>query len=72
MPHDYVIHTADMPTIDIATAAQSLGVSQRTVRRLVASRTISHRRLAGLSRFTQADIDRYVKSISVSAESAVH
>jgi excisionase family DNA binding protein len=67
------LHDTHMPTIDVAHAADYLGVSERTIRRLVASRAIGHRRLAGLIRFTQGDLDRYVENISVCPEApAVH
>jgi excisionase family DNA binding protein len=59
----------DLPTIDVPQAARYLGVSERTVRRLVASRAIGHRRVAGsLIRFTQSDLDLYVESIRVDAK----
>lgn len=61
-------HDAAMPTIDVAHAARYLAVSERTIRRLVAGRAIGHRRLAGLIRFTQHDLDSYVERICVAAE----
>lgn len=79
MHHDSVtqntaLKPSDLPTIDVPEAARYLGVSERTIRRLVASRAIGHRRVAGtLIRFTQSDLNGYVESIRVAAEvSAVH
>ena len=79
MHHDPVtqntaLRPPDLPTINVAQAALFLGVSERTIRRLVASRALGHRRVAGsLIRFTQSDLDCYVESIRVAAEfSAVH
>ncbi len=56
------------PTIDVAGAAVFLGLSQRTVRRLIADRAIPHRRFATLVRFTQQDLDDFVAGSRVSAE----
>jgi len=57
-----------MPIIDVKQAAHDLRVSERTVRRLVATRAIGCRRVAGLVRFTERDLTDYVKSVLVSAE----
>jgi excisionase family DNA binding protein len=56
------------PTIDVAHAAQYLDVSERTIRRLVASRAIGHRRVAGLIRFTPADLADYIENIRVAVK----
>jgi excisionase family DNA binding protein len=58
----------DAATIGVRTAARYLGVSERTIRRLVASRAISHRRVAGLVRFTNEDIEDYLRRVLVVAE----
>ena len=63
MTQSTTLHDTNKPTIDVAHAAQYLGVSERTIRRLVAGRAIGHRRLAGLVRFTQGDLDGYVRAI---------
>jgi excisionase family DNA binding protein len=60
--------TPGSPTFDVEDAAQYLKVSERTVRRLVASRAIRHRRVAGLVRFTREDLENYVESTLVAAE----
>jgi excisionase family DNA binding protein len=60
-----------MPTIDVAHAARKLGVSERTIRRLVANHAISHRRVAGLVRFTEGDLNEYTQSIRVRIENPV-
>jgi excisionase family DNA binding protein len=56
------------PTIDVAHAAEYLGVSERTIRRLVSSRAIGHRRVAGLVRFTKEDLAEYTENIRVSVQ----
>lgn len=68
MPATTVQQTPGTPTIDVQSAARFLGVSERTVRRLVASRAIGHRHVVGLIRFTQEDLDDYVESVRVVAE----
>ena len=68
MTQSTILHDTNKPTIDVAHAARYLAVSERTVRRLVAGRAIGHRRLAGLIRFTQHDLDCYVEQICVAAE----
>jgi excisionase family DNA binding protein len=57
------------PIHSVDDAAHYLGVSTRTIRRLVASRAISHRRVGGLVRFTQDDLQNYVERSLVVAES---
>ena len=56
------------PTIDVASAADFLGISERTVRRLVAEKAIAHHRVVGLVRFTQADLDEFVADSRVPAK----
>jgi excisionase family DNA binding protein len=76
--HDCVTHNTalsvpELPNIDVAQAARYLGLSQRSVRRLVAARAIGHRRPLGLIRFTQRDLDQYIEGVSVAPKvSEVH
>ncbi len=60
--------TQQSPTIDVAGAAAFLGVSQRTIRRLVADRAIPHRRMGRLVRFTERDLDDYVETSRITTE----
>jgi excisionase family DNA binding protein len=70
MTQELSLTPSTRPTIDVVHAAQYLGVSERTIRRMVASHAISYRRVVGLIRFTASDLDDYIESIRVGAQVA--
>jgi excisionase family DNA binding protein len=52
--------------LDIAAAAESLGISPTTLRRLVARGLVAYRRVGSQVRFTESDLAEYVDSCRVS------
>ena len=56
-----------LPTLDVHAVAALLNVSTRTVWRWVKERSISYRRLGHRVRFTEADIDEFVRRSHVKA-----
>ena len=61
--HSSPPHSSPYGPVD---AAKKLGVSPRTVRRLTQRQAISHCRIGGQIRFTDQDIDEYLKRSRVS------
>ena len=50
----------DSSVLTIEQAAERIGVSPRTVRRMVARRSIRHRRIGKLVRFQASDVDKFI------------
>jgi excisionase family DNA binding protein len=71
MTQELSLTPSTRPTIDVAHAAQYLGVSERTIRRLVASHAISFRRVVGLIRFTESDLNDYTERVRVTVDLSV-
>ena len=56
--------------LDISQAARTLAVSEITIRRLVRTKRIQHRRIGRRILFTELDINSFLENVKVAA--AVH
>lgn len=54
--------------IDTAAAAERLGVSERSVRRMVFEKTLAYVKVGGSVRFDPADVDRYIRANRIEAQ----
>ena len=68
-PHDATsTESANMPLLDIVTAAHRLGCSERFVRRLVQERRIPYVKLGGTKvRFIETDLNQWIANKRVNA-----
>jgi excisionase family DNA binding protein len=56
------------PLLSIPEVAAILGISEHTLRGHVARGKISHRRIGGMIRFTEADLSEFVEGAKVSTK----
>ena len=58
---------SEEPKLDVPAVAETLNVSDRTVRRLAEQRLISHHRVGGQLRFAPSDVEAFLRRTRIAA-----